>query len=591
MILFVLNTFWHGSLLQIFFYAGVAIVLLMERDTLRRILFGWYPLLVYLFLISPLFMRFGAVFWNGSVAYYCRQFSLVGIFFSMAYGMMLLLKKYQGWRKALVFLCLCGCICLTGQYVYSQDWITYTRSDNWEKIPQDVVEICAYLSDAGEDITLSAPAEISFYFRQHDASLHMLTGVRDTSDLAVNLASEAPDIAFIMERCCTNGCDYAVAKKCADTYVQYEEAGYTPVLETDGYLLYECSGYAGYWKIYNDLEQVCGKIFYDENKEPVCNEDGFAGVLYEYDDNNRICRYTYLNTEGEVAAVAGDTYAICTREFDENGNIIKRMYYDANGNPVIIGEGFAGWEAVYNEEGLLVSKTFLGVDGLPMECTDGYATVEFEYDEAGNEINRLYFDETGALVIYRDTYVGWKAAYDGENQLISKTYLGEDLQPVSCSEGYATVKYEYNDDGLKSSKRYYDTEGEMVVITSGYAGLLYEYNDIGQVICERYLGEDNSPALKGNNLFASLTNDYDEAGNIIRVLYYDLEDQLVMIKCGCAGWMAEYDDAGRWILKIFVDTDLEECMRTEGYSRVVRVYDEDGTYVEEYYDLEGNIVG
>jgi hypothetical protein len=57
--------------------------------------------------------------------------------------------------------------------------------------------------------------------------------------------------------------------------------------------------------------------------------------------------------------------------YDGRGNIIRQTYYGLNDEPVLLKDGYHGWEATYDEHGQQTAKVFIGLDGKPVQVKAG----------------------------------------------------------------------------------------------------------------------------------------------------------------------------------------------------------------------------
>ena len=90
--------------------------------------------------------------------------------------------------------------------------------------------------------------------------------------------------------------------------------------------------------------------------------------------------------------------------------------------------------------------------------------------------------------------------------------------------GYASVTREYDDAGNITREDYFDENGNPVVAAAGYAAIEKDYgtySGAAKVTAERYFGTDEKPILLDGKGYASLTREYDEAGNVSKESYFD----------------------------------------------------------------------
>ncbi|PCG19605.1 hypothetical protein [Brachyspira sp. G79] len=129
-----------------------------------------------------------------------------------------------------------------------------------------------------------------------------------------------------------------------------------------------------------------------------------------------------------------------------------------------------------------------------------------------------------------------------------------------CYESYASHSIEYDKKGNIIENAYLDENGNYKNISSGYAICRYSYNDIGLPTEETYYdsNENKTVYLNSKKLFFGfhkLTREYDDNGNVIKILFYDIDNNLCMAdvkyehsafdKIKCAGLIYEYNNSTR----------------------------------------------
>ena len=255
----VVSGYWGESSFRWLFYISLLIVFFIEKDKEKRRIIFWYPLVAYLFMISPVWHYIGAKAWGtDSLGYYFRQFSLVPIFITIAVALTLLIKSFSPVVKVISVVLICGIIIRCGSgLMYKHESYGFERSENIYKIPSDLMEICDYMDGVDSDPVVVMSADLSALARQYDASLHLKVEAREyVNRLSWELLADSPDVAYLMERCCSEGADYIVAKNLDSVRGCFLNHGYIPCYETNKYLLYECSGYPGEKIIFDERDRV-----------------------------------------------------------------------------------------------------------------------------------------------------------------------------------------------------------------------------------------------------------------------------------------------------------------------------------------------
>lgn len=109
----------------------------------------------------------------------------------------------------------------------------------------------------------------------------------------------------------------------------------------------------------------------------------------------------------------------------------------------------------------------------------GYAHERSEYDDRGNLIKRLYYDKEDCLTLAKESGIAYfENEYEENGNWKKRTCYGKNRQ-IKCrkDDGYAVVKFSYDEYGRTSQTRYYGVDGKTPVLNPQYhcAGFLYEY--------------------------------------------------------------------------------------------------------------------
>ncbi len=357
-------TFWGQDVIyQLFFLIALLVIFRLEKNVWIKRVFFWYPLLVYVALMNPVTIKLGNYVWGSVVAYYCRQFSLIPIFFVIAYALIIGLSGIKDeMRKMGVVLLGLVVIMSSGKFIYNQEWVV--EAENLLKVPNDVIYICDTISKEETDATVAVPWSLVNYIRQYDASMHLAYGRDSAHELAIQISSYYPDVDYIMQRCCMKGIGYVVVPKIDSVYDAFAIKGYMPWLEAQNYLVYECYGYDGIVNEYNDLEQICSSYLCDENGDIRTDSLGYS-----------IEQYTY----------------------NESGLVHTVFYYDKSDQMVYLTPGYAGISYEYNEKGEKIKETYLDMAGNPVNTNWGYASIVYRRDKSGTVVDKQYYDVDGEL--------------------------------------------------------------------------------------------------------------------------------------------------------------------------------------------------
>lgn len=542
------NAMWSNSpKYYILIVVSIIIVLVCEKNHEKKIMFGWYPLVMYVLFYNPILVPIASCFFGDDIiAYYCRFMLMIPIFLIISYAVILVAER-QKKEKRIIFLFIAFII------IYGQGFSAYgeegafSKMENFKNIPEDVVELNRILDeDAGQGYKhVCVPYEISMYVRQFDPSII----VKDNPSCDVNSSSYFDECIEYMR---SNECDYWLCDKsfvkafknkgailvgktdnyavfkddyhsphreydicgrkirefyCDEkgnlvvldngvTYTEwvYDKAGYnTEILykDADGNLVVASTGYASVKYTYDNKGRLLSEYYYDENSKPVPLEFGQYGRMLMYDDDNHLNAEKYVNSEGELILTTKGYAEVCYYDFDSNGNFNKEMYFDENERPICNGYGFAGVKYNRDDDGYIIKETFLGEDGGITKHILGYYVLGSEYDNEHRLIKNMY--------------------YDNDGKLIDNIY------------GYAGINYyDFDDMGNALKERYFDSNGNLVVSYLGYAGIDYTIDTYGRIICYKYVDEFGE-VVNSINGYAYHKIIYDENGKLIKNIYIDSE--------------------------------------------------------------------
>lgn len=315
--------------------------------------------------------------------------------------------------------------------------------------------------------------------------------------------------------------------------------------------------------------------FIGSDGEPTNNGIGLSIKRYEYDDNDNWIAVTYLNIE-EGPSHDGNNCTQCRLENDEWGNRISEKYYTLDGEPSIrTDNGAFGFSYVYDDNGHVARQTLLGSEGEPMVGIHGFAYIESLFDERGYETQKAFFDAEGKPTTFigdgspyskaeiknneQGLYTQVKLydengnptggnngvfmsvfSYDSLGNMTMEEYFDVKEQPVMSNGLVSKVQAEYDEFNHLIATHYLDTKGKPVGNGNEVATEYHEFNRQGALVKAWFIGVDGKPAL-GDQMFASITFDYDELGNQKIVQFFDTKGQLTNNSEGIARREFIYD--------------------------------------------------
>ena len=146
---------------------------------------------------------------------------------------------------------------------------------------------------------------------------------------------------------------------------------------------------------------------------------------------------------------------------------IEVGYFDPDGNPVTISDGYAYYTQEYSADGLMVTITCLDADKNPVMSTYGYARIVGTFTADKSESTHRFYDLDGQPVV--DSETGAAAMhyfYDSDSRWYRIDYLDWDGElKVIAGQDYCTVLFEF-DPAAKSlyESDYLDVNGNSVQV-------------------------------------------------------------------------------------------------------------------------------
>lgn len=341
----------------------------------------------------------------------------------------------------------------------------------------------------------------------------------------------------------------------------------------------------------NGFQMVCGREFV----EGIAPD---APLQICFLDKNR----------SRVACKEG--FLLSGRWLDDEGHVVKEMFYDLDGNPMPSSDGTYGRLIEYIDGGQRI--TSVDKDGNPMANNNGVGIIVIQTKD-GRESYRMYdiygnptmdagcFECRTDVVRDGDNLVKRTMALDvdgniADGEIMEKVYDSSGRMIQACTRNPAgdvvanddddfIVRYEYSDDGRSKTFKHYDSKGRPRIGSAGWFMEKDFYDDMGRpVFC--YFTD-----IKGNPAKA-----YGCYGK--RFVYGEQEKTTIYL--GKDGKPADNDDGYAYEHSTFDKKGLQLSVRTmnakgemAGESSVKEYIDEegiDGAYYIHSVDKDDNIV-
>ena len=367
--------------------------------------------------------------------------------------------------------------------------------------------------------------------------------------------------------------------------------------ENNKQMVVEKLGYARVLNTITDRKLKTREEYYDENNKLTINANGYSIAVHRY-EHAQLMESNYYDTDGKTPVNIKDGYARVTYERDEEKNVVRTNWYDAEGNPC---PGPSGVEEVrntwdgknkasesywkangnpdkgpdgvnaiqmeYNGAGKVTKKTLLGAGNRVTAGKDGYAIVETEYNSEGGVMCVKYYDADGQLMLA-----------PGKEYAYERTVLMKDLGAMGKDEGEDEEGIAEGEEGEEAEEEEAPDEGQED-----------EKLEITEEIEENNTDEEQETAESATDGNAEEKAQEGVKGSIIE--YYGIDGQLMTLKAGYAIIERKNNSAGKVAEESYYSADREPVTQAAGYARVEREYDGFNALSKEaYFGMNGEPV-
>ena len=215
----------------------------------------------------------------------------------------------------------------------------------------------------------------------------------------------------------------------ANLYRDYDSFGnitYEYRTDKNNIAVLDGNGRAGITRTYQNNKHIIREVSLGANEQVVNNVWGYAEIIRIYDGDKLIVESYYDNNKFPTENINGYSYE--KREYDRYGNMIIQSFYNSNGLPVIASCGYAEKRCHYNGSGNLIKEEYFGADGKPLIQTAGHVAIEQKWD--GKHLSsRVYLDESDNPIERIDGYssVTWEIDENGSDNICFYNLMGEEI--------------------------------------------------------------------------------------------------------------------------------------------------------------------
>ena len=323
---------WRGNVYQWYFYVAILLVLIFEKRKTIRIVFGWVPLLYLMLMFNPFCIKLLGFAGLSNPAYFVRLFSFMPLMYVIARGFTILLCIGDNWVK-LAGVCLsCIAICLTGNSIYSESWLT--KAENYAKVPKETLDILEAIDPENNQNVSIAPIDASAVYIRQVGDVITPYG-RSVGVLGNMLSMDPPDVKEVMELAGQQDVNYIMAHKTDATLTAFSEQGYEPYLLTENYVVFRVDGVPRIQRTLNEKRQIVSIENCNEYGQLAATNSGYTTVLYEYGATNQVDKQSYFGIDGKQFEYPEGYTSIETKHYLFNGNTKSLVYLDKKGNPIL----------------------------------------------------------------------------------------------------------------------------------------------------------------------------------------------------------------------------------------------------------------
>lgn len=235
------SQFIAGGMYFALFLVAMLYIFLKEKDQKKKILFVYFPILVFLVIINPIFVKLASSVFT--VNTYCRLFWLLPLGIIIAYaGVLAVNEGKRKIEKIAISISLFIIIALSGKFYFDAPG-TFNEYGNLYKVPDESVLVAQLIGiDEEENKKALVPQELVPYIRQIDATIELLYGrTADTAYWQNPLATELDNgnIEYISKVLEEKNCQYVVLKRATVLREPIENFDFKMISETENYTIYK----------------------------------------------------------------------------------------------------------------------------------------------------------------------------------------------------------------------------------------------------------------------------------------------------------------------------------------------------------------
>ncbi len=283
---------------------------------------------------------------------------------------------------------------------------------------------------------------------------------------------------------------------------------------------------------------------------------GDSCIHFEYTPEGLPARVVCIGADGNVRLLPGSRVAEQRVDYDDDGRVVTKSNFDAEGKPAADAHGVASRAFEYDEEGRLartVTRDAAGKKVVPR--MPGFAERQITYDDKDRPVEIRHLDGLGKTIRNAAGEHSVKYSYNDEHNVAIRSNVNNGSL-CDDARGIAVERTEFSADGMVELKKWKNSQGHSV----GADGA-------GSVLVEKSPSAGTRRVLRCGGNGMPLQN----------------------VRC-CAEHLMKSDAQGRPEWECFNGADGRPCVNPElGYAEHVWEYDDNGNLTREYFwDAAGN---
>lgn len=221
------------------FFISILYILIKEKDKNKKILLGYFPLLVLFIILNPLFNKLINPFVNKNV--YFRMFWLLPMGLCITYASVDVINSLEKTKnKIFALLGIILIIVFSGKLIYNKE--NYQKVHNWYKVPDQAKWVTQIITeDDLENKKVMLPETLVPYIRQINSDIELAYPRQPfgygENEMLIQLHSG--NVEYVVEKCKEKNCNYIIFENNVKLSDDMSKYGYELLGQTYSYNIYK----------------------------------------------------------------------------------------------------------------------------------------------------------------------------------------------------------------------------------------------------------------------------------------------------------------------------------------------------------------